>query len=39
MVVGLIVLVTEGVTKLRGVPWHRRGKESEKNKSVIWAVY
>lgn len=37
---GLIVLVTEGVTKLREVSWHRRRKESIKNKkSVIWAVY
>lgn len=39
MVVGLIVLVTEGIIKLRGVPWHRRRKESKKSKSVIWAVY
>lgn len=35
MVVGLIVLVTEGVSKLRGVPWHRREKESKKNKKSV----
>lgn len=34
------MVVAEGVTRLREVPWHRRGKENRTNKKpVIQAVY
>lgn len=40
MAVGLIMLVTEGITRQREAPWHRRGKGSRKNKKpVIQTVY
>ena len=39
LVVDLIVLVKEDITKLGEIPWHKRGKESRKNKPVIRAVY
>lgn len=40
MALGLIMLVTEGITRLREAPWHRRGKGSRKNKKpVIQTVY
>lgn len=37
---GIILLVTEGVIRLREVPWPRRETESGKNKKpVIQTVY
>lgn len=40
IIIGIIVVVAEGVTRLREVPWHRRGKENRTNKKpVIQAVY
>lgn len=40
MALGLIMLVTEGITRLREAPWNRRGKGSRKNKKpVIQTVY